>query len=80
MSVMSELFAKDKTLFESFGPSEWIEYYTSLNEEVPVKDVRLKLTENEKKCYNDSLTRLKTERKNNPNIPIEYEIRYSHVE
>ena len=73
-----ELFEKDKTLFQSFGPKEWMEYYESLNGEVPVDKIRLELSENEKKCYVEDLKELLADRKIIPGI--RYEVNYKDVE
>lgn len=77
-NIGQELFEKDKSLFKSFGPKEWIKYYESLNSEVPVDKVRFELSENEKKCYVEDLESLQKDRKIIPGIS--YEVNYKDIE
>ena len=67
-----------KRMFKSFGPKEWIEYLESLNAEIPVDKLRLKLTDEEKKKYVRALGILKKERERIPGVS--YEIKYSWFE
>ena len=76
--VGKKLFETDKSLFKGFGPKEWIKYYESLNAEIPVDECRLKMTENEKKCYVEDLEFLKRERKHIPGV--KYEVNYRDLE
>ena len=62
-------------VFSRFGSKEWIEYYDSLNSEVPVEELRLELADEEKKAYSEDLAKLKEERKTCP--WISYEVKYS---
>ncbi len=64
--------------FKEWGSKEWIEYYDSLNAEVPVEIYRFPLTEGEKKSYIEALERLKNERNTFPKIS--YEVKYSWFE
>ena len=64
--------------FNGWGAKEWIEYYDSLNAEVPVEKYRFPLTEEKKKAYVSSLERLKDARKTFPKIS--YEVKYSWFE
>ena len=73
-----EIFEKDKTVFDSFDFEKWNRYYRALNAETPVeklseKPYYLEMTENEKICYEDSLSKLKKERKSFPQAA--YEVR-----
>ena len=61
-----------------FGPKQWIEFYTCLNEERPVDKLRLDLSDDAKKAYNEELERLKEERKRIPEVS--YEINYHDFE
>ena len=76
--VGKALFEKDKSLFKGFGPKEWLMYYESLNEEIPVDKVRLDLSENEKKCYVEDLKELLADRKTVPGV--RYEVEYKDIE
>ena len=61
--------------FEKFGAKEWIRYYDSLNAEVPVDEVDLELTDEEKADYIKALEYLKKERESFP--MASYEVKYS---
>ena len=65
---------QEKSSFENFSYRDWCDYYNALNEEKPVEECPFKLSENEKRCYEAELKRLKTERANNPGIPISYDM------
>lgn len=69
---------KNGSAFDGFGVKEWIEYYESLNKEIPVDKLRLDLSDAEKKAYSASLARLKEERKRVPEVA--YEINYHDFE
>jgi hypothetical protein len=76
----SEVFAKDKTVFNGFDDDKWFRYYSALNREVPVEKVKekpyyLELTENEKICYNNGLKSLLEERKTFPQASYEVRLR-----
>lgn len=75
---MGEVRTSKKGKFENFGPKDWIEYYESLNAEIPVEKIRLKLNDEEKKCYIEDLGVLKEERKSVPEVS--YEIKYTWIE
>ncbi len=64
--------------FNGWGAKEWIEYYDSLNAEVPVEKYRFPLNDEEKKAYINSLERLKDARKSFPKAS--YEVKYSWFE
>lgn len=64
--------------FEGFNGKEWIAYYTALNQEKPVEDCGLELTDEEKERYINALKKLKEERKRCPEV--DYEIKYSWFE
>ena len=64
--------------FNGWGSKEWIEYYDSLNAEVPVEKYRFPLTDGEKKSYVNDLKKLKEERKKHPKVS--YEVKYSWFE
>lgn len=64
--------------FKGWGAKEWIEYYDSLNAEVPVEKYRFPLTDSEKEAYVSALNRLKEERKTFPKAS--YEVKYSWFE
>ena len=67
-----------KNDYPGFGPKEWVEFYTCLNKEVPVEELRLELTEEGKKGYQRELARLKKERESVPDV--EFEINYKDYE
>ena len=77
MSVIDSVSHGDG-VFKSFGPKDWLEYYDSLNSETPVEDVRLKLSDEEKKAYEKALGVLKKERERIPGVC--YEIKYTWIE
>ena len=77
-SVKNENGATEAVAFEGFGPKEWIEYYESLNKEIPVEKCRLKMSESEKEKYTKALGVLMNERKKIPGV--KYEVNYKDFE
>ena len=73
-----ELSESGETPFAGFGPKQWIEYYESLNKELPVDKCQLNMTEEEKRNYVKALAFLKNERKAIPGL--KYEIQYKDFE
>ncbi len=73
-----ELSESGETPFAGFGPKQWIEYYESLNKELPVEKCRLTMTEEEKRNYVRALEFLKNERKNTPGV--KYEVNFKDLE
>lgn len=69
---------KKRGAFEGFNGKDWIMYYTALNQEKPVEDCGLELTDEEKERYINALKKLKEERKRCPEV--DYEIKYSWFE
>ena len=69
---------KNERAFDWFGPKERMEYLESLNAEIPVDKVHLKLTDEEKKGYMEDLEDLKKDRKRVPGIS--YEVKYTWLE
>lgn len=65
-------------LFEKFGPKDWMEYYVSLNKEIPADKVRLDLTDEQKKAYTEDLNSLLEDRKKCP--AVRYEVEYKDFE
>ena len=64
-----------KMKYPDFGAKEWIEYYDCLNDEVPVEELRLELSDEAKADYVESLKFLKEQRKTFPGFG--YEVKYS---
>lgn len=58
--------------YEGWTSKEWNERVIALNKELPPEKCGVKLNEEEKEAYMKALEFLKKERKENPNIPIEY--------
>lgn len=77
MASTKELFEKNPSMFDGFNSKDWITYYESLNAEKPVEECRLKMSRDEKECYQNALNKLKKERAENPGVPIAYKIKYS---
>ena len=61
-----------------FTAKDWIEYYDCLNAEVPVEELRLELSDEDKEDYIADLEMLKEERKTFPEAS--YEVKYSWFE
>lgn len=78
MSKIGEVFEKNSSVFDKFTGKEWISYYTALNEEKSADECGLKLSDDEKVCYNEALEKLKKERERCPEVS--YEIKYSWFE
>ena len=64
--------------FANFGPKEWIEYYSSLNKEIPVEKCKLEMTDEQRKRYVIALNSLLEDRKTCP--AVRYEISYKELE
>ena len=64
--------------FANFEPKDWIEYYTSLNKEIPVEKCKLEMTDEQKKRYVIALNSLLEDRKTCP--AVRYEISYKELE
>ena len=58
--------------FDGFDSEKWAAYYTSLNEELPVEQCPLKLSDDEKEAYIEELEYLLQERKEHPDVPLFY--------
>lgn len=78
MSKIKEVFEKNGSAFDTFTGKDWISYYTALNEEKSAEECGLKLSADEKICYNEALAKLKKERESCP--AVSYEIKYSWFE
>ena len=75
-----ELWEKDKTLFSKFDFNMWNRYYQAINRGVPVDKLKdepyfLKLTDNEKLCYQNAVNELVEERKSFPQASYEVRLR-----
>ena len=82
MSRMStkEVWAKFP-VFRDFGKDDWFRYYRAINDEVPVDKISedpyfLKLTDEEKICYENAVDELVEERKKSPWAGYDIESRY----
>ena len=69
---------EDNPDFESFDFDKWDRYYKALNREIPVEEVKeapffLDLSDNEKRCYEEELRKLRDERKSFPQARYELE-------
>lgn len=69
--TIAEVWEKDRTVFSGFNADRWFRLYSALNREIPVDKIQdepfyLKLTDNEKLCYEISLKELVEERKDRP--------------
>ena len=61
--------------FEGWAARTWNWYYLNgLNRLLPPEEIGMKLTEEERKDYIESLEWLKKEREANPGMPIGYEM------
>ncbi len=80
MADKQDYWNKTARAFNEFDHDDWEAYYYALNKELSVEKCGLELNEIQKECYQQALEKLKAERKEHPNIPIMYEMRYRDYE